>query len=35
MVERVFAADPATGSGWESNAYLSKHETDAEILVLR
>lgn len=34
MVENVFAADPAPGSGQKGNVYSSEHETDAEIFVL-
>lgn len=35
MVENVFAADPAPGSGQKGNVYSKEYETDAEIFVLQ
>lgn len=35
MVENIFAADPAPGSGQKGNVCSSKYETDAEIFVLQ
>lgn len=35
MVENVFAADPAPGSGQKGNVYSSEYETDAEISALQ